>query len=212
MAFMARHNLSHSEVDLIVDLGPVDHLIREGIEALAAAFLAEVPEKTRWRTLTISGCAFPMSMGGVGRGSYSYVERAEWLVWRDYLFSNRQNLERLPTYSDCGIQHPSGVEGFDPRLMQVSAAIRYGLEEAWLLIKGESTRMTPPSVQFPGLATQLVYGRFRNEFAGSNHCQGCKGMKAAADQEPRFGSAEIWRKLGTIHHITTVVNALSDLP
>lgn len=211
-AFMARHGLRRGEVDLIIDLGPVDQLVQEGVAALATGFLSEVPDQTRWRTLTVSACAFPMSMGGVERRSYSRVERSEWNVWRDHLHANRQNLERLPTYSDCGIQNPSGVEGFDPRLMQVSAAIRYALERHWLLIKGESTRIIQPSEQFPELATQLVYGRFRNDFAGSSHCFGCRGMKAAADQQAGFGSAEVWRRLGTIHHITTVVEALCGLP
>ena len=36
--------------------------------------------------------------------------------------SSREGLLRVPTYSDYAIQHPSGVEGFDPRRMQVSPA------------------------------------------------------------------------------------------
>lgn len=105
-----------------------------------------------------------------------------------------------------------GVEGFDPRIMQVSASIRYTLPERWLLIKGESTRLTPPSMQFPRLATQLVYGHLQRHFAGAEHCAGCTAMKAAADGESGLGSAEVWRRLGTIHHITRVMQDLAVLP
>jgi hypothetical protein len=105
-----------------------------------------------------------------------------------------------------------GVEGFDFRVMSVSAAIRYTLEKAWLLIKGESSRRTRPSVQFPRLATQLVNGHLKDRFAGENHCAGCASMKAAADGTPRLGSPIVWRRLGTIHHITRVVEDLSALP
>ena len=212
LAFMSRHSLAHAEVDLIVDLGPVDTLVQYGVAALAAAFLADVPDQTRWRTLTLSACAFPASMGGVERNFQSYVERSEWNVWREVIHANRQSLERLPTYSDCCIQHPSGVEGFDPRTMQVSAAIRYTLQQCWLLIKGQSTRIILPSRQFRSLATKLVYGDLSGDFAGSSHCAGCAEMKAAADGAPKLGSAEVWRRLGTIHHLITVVEGLSALP
>jgi hypothetical protein len=211
-AFMSQHGLAPEETDLIVDLGPVDDLVVDGVSALTDAFLAEVPDHTRWRTFTVSGCAFPPSMGSVGQHSHDLVERAEWIAWRDNLHSRRQGLPRLPTFSDCAIQHPMGVEGFDPRTMQVSAAVRYAKGDAWLLIKGESTRRKPPSEQFPILATQLVYGHLRSHFAGGPHCDGCAGMKAAADGAPRLGSAEAWRCLGTIHHITTAVRTLESLP
>ncbi len=210
--FMSRYGLAAKEIDLIVDLGPVDDMVGPGVAALTRAFLDELPDHRKWRTLTVSACAFPSSMGGVGRNSYLSVERAEWIAWRDQLHARRRELTRLPTFSDCGIQYPLGVEGFDPRIMQVSATVRYTLNEAWLLIKGESTRIKPPSSQFPALATQLVYGFHRGRFAGVDHCSGCRSMKAAADGLPGLGSAEAWRRLGSIHHITTVIRNLASLP
>ena len=50
----------------------------------------------------------------------TFVQRAEWVAWRERLYRERQKLPRLPMFSDCVIQHPSGVEGVDPRIMQVS--------------------------------------------------------------------------------------------
>jgi hypothetical protein len=212
VGFMTQHDLVPEDVDLIVDLGPVDDMVVDGMSALADAFLAEVPSSARWRTLTLSACAFPWSMGGVATRSHDFVERAEWISWRDNLHRRRFELPRLPTFSDCAIQHPTGVEGFDPRTMPVSAAVRYAEDEQWLLIKGESTRRAPPREQFPALATQLVYGHLGPHFAGAMHCEGCRGMKAAADGAPGLGSPEAWRRLGTIHHITTAVKALDSLP
>jgi len=210
-AFTEEHGLNRGETDLLVDLGAVDDLITPGIRALAEGFLSAVPDHSEWRTFTVSACAFPRSMGGVDRHSHDLVERADWLAWRDGLHARRAGLPRLPTFSDCAIQHPIGVEGFDPRYMPVSASIRYTLEEAWLLIKGESSRQTLPSVQFPRLATQLVYGHLKNYFARETHCAGCASMKAAADGTPGLGSATVWRRLGTIHHITRVVQDLAAL-
>lgn len=209
-AFMTRHGLAHDATDLIVDLGPVEEMIAEGIAFFATRFLRELPDLDSWRTVTISASAFPRSMGAVGRKSHAFVDRAEWLAWRDHIRLETQF--RVPTYSDCAIQHPAGVEGFDPVLMQVSASVRYTLPERWLLIKGESTRRSPPGSQFPELAKVLVYGHLRAHYAGSHHCKGCSGIKSAADGGTGFGSAEVWRRLGTVHHITDVTQALSSLP
>jgi hypothetical protein len=96
--------------------------------------------------------------------------------------------------------------------MQVSATIRYTLDEHWLLVKGESTRATSASVQFPDLATRLVYGHLKSHFAGATHCVGCTGIKQAADGAPKFGSAEVWRRIGTIHHVSTVMLTIDSLP
>ena len=211
-AFMAQHGLTPERTDLIIDLGAVDEMIVDGVAALTEAFLAEVPDHSRWRTFTMSACAFPMSMGVVGRNSHNRVERTEWIAWRDHLHARRSGLTRLPAFSDCAIQHPKGIEDFDFRTMQVSASIRYAMPDDWLLIKGESTRVTRPGVQFPTLATKLVYGQLHSDFFGSAHCEGCRSMKAAADRADGFGSAEAWRRLGTIHHISLVMQELAALP
>jgi Beta protein len=211
-AFVAHHGLPKEDTDLILDLGAIEDLIAEGAISLTAAFLQEVPAQLEWRTLTVSACAFPRSMGGVERHSHVLADREEWLAWRDGLWSRQADIQRLPTFSDCAIQHPSGVEGFDPRTMQVAAAIRYALPDSWLLIKGESTRRTSPAEQFPSLATKLAYGHLHSYFAGQEHCAGCSSMKNAANGQRGFGSAEAWRRLGTTHHIQRVLDDLAELP
>lgn len=210
-AFMKAHQLRPADVDMIVDLGAVEDMVAPGIAALAAAFLADVPDQHLWRTLTVSACAFPLGMGGIDRNSHDLLERSEWQAWRHGLHAGRARLARLPTFSDCVIQHPSGVEDFDPRIMPVSASIRYALADQWLLIKGVSTRIVPPGDQFPDLATLLVHGHLAGHFAGWAHCKGCSQMHDAANRAPKLGSPEVWRRLGTIHHITRTVEALAGL-
>lgn len=210
--FMDSRSLEPEDVDLVVDLGSTESLIADGIATLTAAVVADIPYLDRWRTFTVSASAFPKSMGVVGKNSYGIFRREEWVAWRDYLYANRGELARLPAFSDCAIQHPSGVEGFDPILMQVSASVRYTHQDDWLLIKGESTRLIPPSQQFPILAARLVYGDLQPYFLGSGHCAGCESIKAAADGAPKLGSAEAWRRLGTIHHLSMAMQGLDSLP
>ena len=48
--FLRRYGLTPDEIDLIVDLGPVDNMIAPGVASLAAAFLRDIPDHTMWRT------------------------------------------------------------------------------------------------------------------------------------------------------------------
>lgn len=104
--FLDQHQLAAGDVDLVIDLGAVESMIAPGIGALTEAFMADIPEHGSWRTFTIVACAFPMSMRGVDRHSYKLVERSEWVAWKDNLYARRHEIERLPTFGDCGIQHP----------------------------------------------------------------------------------------------------------
>ena len=211
-AFIRSHNLLLEDVDLIIDLGALDDFIVDGVVALAQAFLVDVPDQLRWRTLTISACAFPLSMRGVDRNSHDLVERAEWRAWRDHFHAQRDVFPRVPTFSDCAIQHPSGVEGFNPQTMQVSASVRYTAQDSWLLIKGEGRRSIPLRLQYPSLATSLVYGHLKSHFSGASHCHGCAMIRASANGNSGLGSPEVWRRIGTIHHLTTVAENLAALP
>ena len=209
-AFLARHGYTPEDIDLIIDLGSVENMIAAGVEAFAGAFLDAVPDHTRWKTFTLSACAFPPGMGGVGRNSSALIDRSDWLAWRDGLHARRALIPRLPTYSDGAIQHPAGVEGFDPKRMKAPAAIRYTAGDSWLLIKGRSV-LKEPTIQFRSMARELVYGDLRSAFYGAEHCNGCAATKNAADGVGKFSTLEAWRRFGTAHHITTVVQDLGGL-
>jgi len=211
-AFMSRHGLIPEQTDLIIDLGLVDSMLSVGVAALTDAGLQEVPDQTRWRTLTVSACAFPSSLASVGRHAHGLIVRTEWCIWKDHLHVQRKALKRLPTFSDCIIQHSKGVEWFDPRTMKVSAAIRYAYLNDWLIIRGESIKRTPPRTQFPRLAAQLTGGPLQSYYSGPQHCAGCELIQNAAGGASGLGSLEVWRRIGTIHHITSVIDNLSSLP
>ncbi len=200
--FMAAHGLTPERVDLLVDIGAVDQMLVVGVSRLSAQFLGVIPDKLRWRTLSLLASAFPLGLGGVGRDSHDFADRTDWVSWRDSLHLRRGTMERLPTFGDCAIQHPRGVEGLDFRKVQMSASIRYTLPEQWLLVKGESTRTTLPSIQFPRLAAKLTAGALSGHFAGEGHCSGCRSIVQAAAGAPKLASLGAWRMLGTVHHLT----------
>jgi hypothetical protein len=208
--FLNQHSLIENEIDLIVDLGSVDELIKPGVTALATAFLSSVPKQDIWRTFTLSACAFPKGLG-LSPHTSKTTPRTEWLSWLDINKRRNSQKKRLPTYSDTGIQHPAGVEGFDPKIMPTSAAIRYTSGTDWLLIKGESTRITGGKIQYKRLASSLAFGGKSSHFAGETHCEGCRGVQDAANGATGHGSGEVWRRHGTIHHITVTSQNIASL-
>lgn len=210
--FLERNGLTPERTDLVVDLGSVDDMIDVGVAALARDVLSRVPSSGKWRSLIVSATAFPFSMGCVARNSHALMERSEWLAWKTGYSASKAGGARRPTFSDCAIQHPTGVEGFDPRLMQASATIRYTLTKDWLLIKGQGVRTRRPTLQFPELASRLVDGDLKEHFFGPHHCAGCAAVQAAADGKPGLGSLTVWRRIGTIHHVTLVAEQLVSEP
>lgn len=211
--FLAISGLQPAQIDLIMDLGPIEEMVPAGVARMALLFLAEVPTHPAWRTFTLLGTAFPLSMGVVSRNSSALCDRVEWQSWRTRLHARRSLLQRLPTFGDYAIQHPRGVEGFDPQRMQASATIRYTTtSDAWLLIKGQGTRTVPPTQQFPLLATSLVSGPQAAQYLGSTHCSGCSEVAAAAAGQSGFGSPTVWRRIGTVHHLTIAVEQIAGLP
>ena len=211
--FMKANKSREEAVDLVMDMGDVGQMVSIGVSGLASKFLHAVPNHAAWRTFTISGCAFPKSMGGVGKHSFLLADRSEWVCWRDSLYKKRASLARLPTFSDCAIQHSEGVEDFDPVRMAASACARYAVNDWWLLVKGESTRKVRAGIQFPKIAKRVVNNVHGNHYQGIKHCAGCKSINDAANGAPKLGSPEAWRRLGTIHHVATVLKDLkvSDL-
>lgn len=211
LSFVASHGLSPSHTDLLVDLGLLNQMVPAGVQQMISQVLPRIPAPTKWRTLTLLGFAFPKSMGVAAANSVTLVDRVEWIAWLNACYARRGLLPRLPAFGDGVIQHPSGVEGFDPRIMNVSATIRYALDDKWALIKGISTGRALPSLQFPQLASKLVSGGASSIFCGAGHCPSCAEIASAASGAAGYGSAEKWRRLGTGHHIARTVNQLRGL-
>lgn len=202
--FIENHNISFSDIDLILDMGSVEEQRSILVENLANTFFRSIPNISAWRNLIMLASAFPTSMGIVQKNGTKQVDRVEWSVWKKIIADSL--FKRLPHFGDYGIQHPDGVEDFNPLYMTPSAAIRYTLDETWLLIKGES--MKQGGAQFRGLSKLLMS---TDNYYGSTHCEGCTGVQQCASGELPAKSLEVWRKLGTAHHYTVVVEQLDQL-
>lgn len=195
---LEEEELDASQIDLILDAGDVSQMVPIGVAQLFAQMMRVLPDIVRWRTLTALSCGFPGSISAVKTGDTGEILRRDWLAWRNELYERRATLKRLPTFGDYAIQNIKGVEGFDPRTMQASAAIRYTLADSWLIVKGAGTKKSPAAKQSIGLAKRLVT---HSKFMGAKHCVACQTIAAAATGKHTVTTLEEWRRLGTVHHL-----------
>jgi hypothetical protein len=204
-SFLQSQQLHEQDVDLVIDLGAVANMQTFVFTSTALAALQRIPNIAAWRTLTLLGSAFPSNLGGI-QGT-QLIDRVEWQGWHE-LYANRTGLARLPSFGDYAIQSPEVLEGYDPRYMPMSPAIRYTLETQWLIIRGQSSKRVRMATQFPTLASQLVGSP---SFYGAGHCPGCEEASQCASGSGGLGSPEAWRRIGTCHHLVKASSQIAAL-
>ena len=178
----------------------------------AAAFavtnaLQSLLRPTDWKTLTVAATAMTQLVPN-GRGVHQ-IERAE---WRNYvqLIRGGQFGHRPPTFGDYAISHPDPFADVDPRVLQISAKLKYTADDDWLvarggLFKGNAGR-SGGGVEIRAVARELVA---RGEFT-AGHCGAEDWIVAAAGSGPT-GAPRTWVKIGTWHHVLRVLNQISRM-
>lgn len=199
--------LDKDNLDLLIDLGSVDDLIPSGVSEAVRQVAAAVQAMSPCRSVAVISSSWPKRLE-VDRHGSAEIARSNWTVWRDELRVQPLGPLGTPAFGDMCIQHPDGVEGFDPKKMAVSATVRYATEDHWIIVKGESTKRVPAKQQFPILAERLIE-EHADRFDGSAHCQGCEDIVRTARGASGCGNAEAWRRIGTCHHITKTVESLN---
>lgn len=104
--------------------------------------------------------------------------RAEWAVWKAL---RQRSLARRPTFADYAIAHPEPSAEMDPRLMRISAQLRYTAGDEWLVFKERNIRDFG-NEQFIRICERLAT---REEFRGSDFSWrrlGCVGSRATRER------------------------------
>lgn len=191
--------------DLVLDLGPIMPTQQAATTMAARAMIQATPHIEGWRSVILAATAFPENLQGFPPESTSTRPRTEWLVWRN-LVGPAGNLVRQPSFSDYAIAHPSVLD-LDPRIMRMSANLRYTIDHEWLILKGRDTRQYGHE-QFNDLCALLVA---RPEYSGQDFSWGDNYIHQCANGNAGPGNAMMWRRAGTSHHLTFVVNQIANL-
>lgn len=198
--------LSPAETDLVMDFKELSEGQTSPIIIAVRSILNSLLDVNDWRTITFTGTGFPENLSQLSSSRINRRPRTEWVIWTA-LANNRNRIPRLPTFGDYAIAHPEPVE-VDPRLMRMSANLRYTTSNDWIILKGRNVRDYGYE-QFNGLCrilTQLP------EYSGPSLSWGDNYIRNCASDIEGPGSATTWRKVGTNHHLTFVTEQLASLP
>ncbi|MFD2116318.1 beta family protein [Paenibacillus yanchengensis] len=196
--------LNPDQVDLIVDYGYADpnHIIRTSF--FITGLINSIPYLNKWRNLILCGTGFPKDLSGVRADTIGQIERSEWILWKRMM--QGKTAIREPIFGDYGISNPVPFEG-DPRVINMSANIRYTAEDKYIIFKGKITKRFGAS-QYHDLADQVVQ---HPEYSGRNFSEGDLYIYEVSQSNDGPGNATNWRKAGTNHHLTYVASELSTL-
>ena len=192
-----------SETVLLIDAGPIfvpdiGELVNIIIETLAPLSSREPFARLFWSSTT-----FP-EQHGLKAGEMARWPRTDWLVYRR-LVERANELNQLPLFSDYALEYPAY---YKPIRASPTAHLRYSSEADYLMVRGSSTKK-PHGYQaiFP-VAAQLID---MPEFKGESYSVGNSYIKNLANALGKTGHAGMWRWASTDHHLTMVLQGLSQL-
>jgi len=112
---------------------------------------------------------------------------------------------RLPAFGDYAIAHPAlPPEG----QATILAQLRYAAADSWIIWKGRNA-IKEGYDQFYAICQNLIG---RQEYRGADFSWGDSEIAQKAANAGSPGNAETWRRIGTNHHIETVLDQISNLP
>ena len=196
-----------SRAHLVIDVFAVDQSQIALLLAILPGVITGLPHLNVWQSLTVLSGAFPVNLSDVAPGLGAFP-RNDWTLWQQL---SAVPPARLPTFGDYGIANPAPQEEVDPRFMHVSASIRYTAAHEWLIFRGRDVRHPAHGgfTQFRSLSTQVVA---HPAYCGAGYCWGDNYISTCAAGTASTGNHTTWRRVGTNHHLTYVVNQIANLP
>lgn len=197
-------NITYKDAHLILDfrelnIDQVDLAIETAINAMR-----EIPNINEWCTLTVASSGFPGSLKKIGTLATGRIPRADYRLWTA-LIRRKNEIERLPSFGDYGVQHPDLLE-LDWRKLPRVPNIRYTLPEEWLIVRGGSTKKYGYRQTFQ-LSRDLLS---MSEHYGNSFSWGDNYISLCAQESDGPGNMTTWRKVGTNHHITLVSEQIAN--
>lgn len=192
-------------VDLVIDLKAIEPNQATILRSWAVGLINGWPDIGGFASLTLLSGAFPLNLSGLIPGTH-LVERADLALWQDVRAAGPA---RQPSFGDYTAAHPDPDE-IDPRIMQVSASIRYASNEAWVILRGRSVQSTRHGGygQFQALSTTLMGHPL---FTGHSFSWASDFIEQCA-AGGQTGNLMIWRKTATNRHMAFTSRQIASVP
>lgn len=215
-SYVSRLNIPYQNIDVVIDLR--DSVTEESLgsgqsEILALGLINNLQYLNDFRRVILAAGSFPVDLSQISVGIYSQT-RLEWSLWQSV--HNNSNLKRKVIYSDYGIQHPEYTR-LATRFPSVTASVRYTGDDDYWVFRGRKANQY--GYDQYGAHSQAIVAH--KEYSGVTFSVADKDINdyalvhAQYLQNPtpgcKFGSPEVWRRIGQNHHVTKVVYQLSNL-
>jgi hypothetical protein len=197
---LVRLSLRPEQVDLIVD-----YEVLPVFSLLYGELCQRLPFLGQWRTFTVVSGAFCQDLREYEKNGQYTRPRDDWYFYQSQVTGK---LPRIPTYGDYSIQF--GLYREPPKRANVSASIRYASHDYWVIMRGEGLQNEggPGYAQYAANAALLCE---REEFSGGLFSYGDRYLENLKNRTEGTGSPETLLRAGINHHISFVVQQLSNL-
>lgn len=199
-----RFDLAPQQADIVLDLGAPNFEPIDGFTNFLRAVYPPIATAMPWRNVIVAGTAFPKSMASLTELT-QLVKRYEWLSYKQ-LVSGGKAVGRRPLFGDYAIAHPQ-LPREDMRLLRPAASIRYTIDDAWHVTKGDNVRDYGFG-QYAKHCRALVKSEY---FSGSNFSAADRYIEECGQGIASTGNLTTWRWVGTNHHLTKVTSDLATL-
>lgn len=197
--------LTEQDVDLIIDLKSIaENSLDYALFTVSNVINFVLPNLNNWRSLSVCGSSFPINLTDITANTTDTIDRIEWHFWNRLILM--AGLKRKPSFGDYTIAHWNTVE-LDPRIMTMSASIRYTCDDYWLIIRGISVKKE--SGQHHNLCSILIA---RPEYCGAAYSWGDNYINECAARRVGPGNPTTWRKVANNHHFQKVAVQLAIVP
>jgi hypothetical protein len=189
--------LPADEVDLWLDLG----YIGEDVEVSAARITRMVGRLERlgsWRRIVLTGSSMPAALSCVPEGTDRLLPRREWDLWQQLPPELRARLD----FGDYAVQHPSPPADGGASMR---ANVRYTVEDGHYIVRGRGPLRVEGYEQYVALCARLKTSGY---FAGADYSWGDEIIESCAEHDIDPGAQNMWRAVGTAHHLRVVTQQL----
>ena len=138
------------------------------------------------------------------KGPIQKISRHEWLLYKAVV-ALLPDGSILPAFGDYAIASHD-LPQIDMRLVKPAATIRYTIDDAWLVAKGNNVRDNGFE-QYRGHCG-LVAGTAG--YMGAGFSEGSAYVDRCKIGKVSTGNLSVWRWVGTNHHMTKVVYDLAN--
>lgn len=200
---LTRVGAEPGQCHLFLDFGQLLDPKTEAPSLAAYSAINGLVSPLEWLSVSVVGGSMPKLLPPASECP-KVIPRLEWAIWRDVV-ANLGMDQRLPSFGDYGVSSYEVTE-LDPRLITVSANIRYTGTDGYWIFKGKNLRRFSFD-QFRSLSQQVVS---HPAYSGAPFSWGDNFILQCAEGKGGTGNSTTWRRVGTNHHVSLVSRQVAE--